>query len=116
MGETLFSNPTSVAGSQVPSPYITSVGLKSPGATGFVETLAAINTEMKIASIPGTPNLVPDWSLHEPTKDAASEAFLDKLEEKRRLERQSNDLARVDYIQLQGIRVLWEQVKEVRLV
>jgi hypothetical protein len=87
--ETLFSAAQSVAHTGVNTPSLSNVGLKSPGPTGFVEALSTINTERKLASIPGTPSLVPDWSNHEPIIDADSESFMERLDEKKRLERQS---------------------------
>lgn len=86
--ETLFSAAQSVAHTGVNTPSLSNVGLKSPGPTGFVEALSTINTERKLASIPGTPSLVPDWSNHEPIIDADSESFMERLDEKKRLERQ----------------------------
>jgi hypothetical protein len=87
--ETLFSAAQSISHTGVNTPSLSNVGLKSPGPTGFVEALSTINTERKLASIPGTPNLVPDWTGHEPIIDADSESFMERLDEKKRLERQS---------------------------
>lgn len=73
--ETLFSAAQSVAHTGVNTPSLSNVGLGLKTPTGFVETISALNTERKLASIPGTPSFVPDWSNHEPIVDADSESF-----------------------------------------